>query len=134
MTRVYEVKMSPAKTAKEFFYVGIAHDPETGKRIVKFGTTNDLPRRRGEHRRHEYKQFPLYDFEYVSYVKLSQANTKRIEDDVRDTLAKILANDEAFIRNDRYILSHNDPIEIRVTIKTKTYKFFIPALDNDADL
>ena len=134
MVRVYEIKMTPAKPIKEFFYVGIAHDPETGKRIVKFGTTNDLPRRRGEHRRHEYKQFPLYDFEYVSFVKLSQANTRRIEDDVRDYLAALLLKDEAFIRNDRYILSHNDPIEIRVTIKTKTYKFFIPALDNDAEL
>ena len=72
MVRVYEIKMAPAKTEKEFFYVGIAHDPETSKRIVKFGTTNDLPRRRGEHRRHEYKQFPLHDFEYVSFVKLSR--------------------------------------------------------------
>ena len=134
MVRVYEIKMAPAKTEKEFFYVGIAHEPETSKRIVKFGTTNDLPRRRGEHRRHEYKQFPLHDFEYVSFVKLSQANTKRVEDSVRDYLAALLSSDEAFIRNDRYILSHNDPIEIRVTIKTKTYNFWIPALDNDADL
>ena len=134
MVRVYEIKMAPAKTEKEFFYVGIAHDPETGKRIVKFGTTNDLPRRRGEHRRHEYKKFPLHDCEYVSFVKLSQANTKRVEDSVRDYLASLLSSDEAFIRNDRYILSHNDPIDIRVTIKTKTYKFWIPALDNDADM
>ena len=125
MERIYCAQMEDASKEKEFFYVGIAHDPESGCRIIKFGTTNDLKRRKSEHRRKVYKNFPLHDFEYVHFIKLSHANTIRVENGVRDCLRQMIANDEMYVKNDRYVLRHNDTIVLRVKVIEKTYDFRI---------
>lgn len=129
--REYNVKMDKAKKDKEFFYVGIAHTTEEGHRIVKIGTTNNPPRRRNEHRRHTYKpaNFSLADFEYLQLIKLSAANTKRLEDCVRAQLREDMQDDEEYIQNDRFIIRHDEEIKININITPKkTYTVFIPQI------
>lgn len=127
--RTYKIEMEKATKMKEFFYIGLAH-AEDGHRIVKFGTSNDLKRRKGEHRRHKYSpaEFSLKDFEYVSFIPLSHANTIRLENSFRKQFCLMAQADEVYLKNDRFVINHNEEIvfEISVTNK-KTYTFIIPA-------
>lgn len=129
--REYTVTMEPATTDKEYFYVGIAHTQTKGYRIIKIGTTNNLSLRKKQHRAHAYSpaEYGLDDFEYVTTIQLSQANTKRLEDSVRKQLRAMMQEDEVFMRNDRFVITHNEEIIIRVQVTPrKTYTIVIPAI------
>ena len=129
--RIIEAKMAAPSKEKEWFYVGVAHDPMSQERIIKYGTTKDLNRRLGEHRRkNDYKQYPLHDMVYCGNIRVSHENTLLLEEGLRRVLRELENSDEVFIRNDRYVLKHNESVMIRVTVRKKVYEFFIPGLDN----
>lgn len=127
--RIYSCHLEAATETKEFFYIGIAHTLKEHYRIIKIGTTNDLTRRRGEHRRKsDYKNpnFSLNDFEYVQTFALAKSTTLALESSIREQLREMIEQDEVFQKNDRFIIMHNEEIQIHVTIRSKIYKIIIP--------
>ena len=79
------VKLEHGTRAKEHFYVGLYISKED-EYILKGGTTNELARRFTEHRRNnpKLKHYPAqeeYAFIPIFHVKLSQANTLKLEKD-----------------------------------------------------
>lgn len=129
--RTYNITMQPADKHKEYFYIGVAHTRTDGYRIVKIGTTNNLAVRKKQHRSHTYSpaEYGLDDFEYVQVIKLSAANTKKLEDNFRAQLRALIGQDEIFMRNDRFIITHNEEIQFNINVtERKTYTIVIPAI------
>lgn len=129
MIREYSCELIPLSEPKEYFYVGTAHTLTDGKRIVKIGTTKQPKERRYQHRAHKYSpaEYSLKDFEYVSMIQLSKANTIRLETCVRNQLQIMTEQgDVKFLANDRFVILHDDAIRISVKVHTKVYEFFIP--------
>ena len=127
--RTYSMVMEPAPEIKEFFYIGMAHTQIEHYRILKIGTTKNLQRRAGEHRRkkdYEEPNYSLTDFDYIQSFKLSKANTLLLEQSVRTQLRNMMQNDELFQANDRFVIMHDEEIRLEITIKTKTYIVTIP--------
>lgn len=108
---------------KEFLYLGY-YRAQSGKVILKIGTTSDLKRRATEHTSH-YKKIlnePIADnsvFKYLWYARLTRANTLKYEKSNRDSL-KITLKSAKYLKNDRFILS-----EIPETVEISIRKRYI---------
>ena len=81
-----KVKTSPIK---EYFYIG-TYETAEGVKVIKLGTTNNLIRREREHKKGIplLKTSPGDNFRIIWHIKLSQANTLRAENEMREELKK----------------------------------------------
>lgn len=116
------VKLEPGTRAKENFYVGLYISKED-EYILKGGTTNELARRFAEHKRNnpKLKNYPAqeeYAFIPIFHLKLSRANTLKLEDDFMEQIKALGCY--KYILNDRFLLKDDLPEFIRLTVK-KTY-------------
>lgn len=116
------VKLEPGTRKKENFYVGLYISVENDY-ILKGGTTNELARRFREHRRNnpKLKNYPAqeeYAFIPIFHIKLSQANTLKLEKDFMKQIKALGCY--KYILNDRFLLKDDLPEFIYLTVK-KTY-------------
>lgn len=116
------VKLEPRTRAKENFYMGLYISREN-EFILKGGTTNELARRFREHRRNnpKLKNYPAqeeYAFIPIFHIKLSRANTLKLEDDFMEQIKALGCY--KYILNDRFLLKDDLPEFIYLTVK-KTY-------------
>ena len=112
-----KVKVKSSKE-KESFYIGVYSSE--GVLILKIGTTNNLKRREAEHRRGicKLKNYPGSDYRTLWEIKLSKANTLKVEDQMRKKMKE--HPNLRFIANDRFAVKSEVP-EIELTVR-KTYK------------
>lgn len=116
------VKLETGTRTKENFYVGLYISKEDGY-ILKGGTTNELARRFAEHRRNnpKLKHYPAQEefaFIPIFHIKLSRANTLKLEEDFMNQIKKLGCY--KYILNDRFLLKDDLPEFIYLTVK-KTY-------------
>ena len=116
------VKLESGTRAKENFYMGLYIDKENNY-ILKGGTTNELARRFTEHRRNnpKLKHYPAQEefaFIPIFHIKLSRANTLKLEDDFMNQIKELGCY--KYILNDRFLLKDDLPEFIYLTVK-KTY-------------
>ena len=116
------VKLENGIRAKENFYVGLYISKEDGY-ILKGGTTYELARRFAEHRRNnpKLKHYPAQEefaFIPIFHIKLSRANTLKLEEDFMNQIKKLGCY--KYILNDRFLLKDDLPEFIYLTVK-KTY-------------
>lgn len=116
------VRLEPGTRAKENFYMGLYISREN-EFILKGGTTNELARRFAEHKRNnpKLKNYPAqeeYAFIPIFHLKLSRANTLKLEDDFMEQIKALGCY--KYILNDRFLLKDDLPEFIRLTVK-KTY-------------
>lgn len=114
-----EVELKKGQRAKDNFYLGFYVDTIENF-VMKFGITNELPRRWREHRKGnpQLKNHPAnedFPFDYVWSIKLSRANAIKLENDFREQ-AKALGFYKC-IQNDRIILEKELPEFIKIKIK-----------------
>lgn len=116
------VRLEPGTRAKGNFYMGLYISREN-EFILKGGTTNELARRFAEHKRNnpKLKNYPAqeeYAFIPIFHLKLSRANTLKLEDDFMEQIKALGCY--KYILNDRFLLKDDLPEFIRLTVK-KTY-------------
>lgn len=116
------VRLEPGIRKKENFYMGLYISREN-EFILKGGTTNELARRFAEHKRNnpKLKNYPAqeeYAFIPIFHLKLSRANTLKLEDDFMEQIKALGCY--KYILNDRFLLKDDLPEFIRLTVK-KTY-------------
>lgn len=116
------VKLVPGTRAKENFYMGLYISKEN-EYILKGGTTNELARRFAEHKRNNpklknYSAQEEYAFIPIFHLKLSQANTLKLEKDFMNQIKALGCY--KYILNDRFLLKDDLPEFIYLTVK-KTY-------------
>ena len=116
------VRLEPGTRKKENFYMGLYISREN-EFILKGGTTNELARRFAEHKRNnpKLKNYPAqeeYAFIQIFHLKLSRANTLKLEDDFMEQIKALGCY--KYILNDRFLLKDDLPEFIRLTVK-KTY-------------
>lgn len=108
-----EVKIKSNKI-KENFYIGIYLSENV--QVLKIGTTNNLKRREMEHKRNicKLKNYPGSDYRTIWRIKLSRANTLKIEDQMRQKMKQHPSLH--FIANDRFAIRGEIP-EIELTVR-----------------
>lgn len=100
---------------KNKYYIYFVRIGEPKERLFKIGTTNDMKRRMGEHKRYYKKDITVLGVISVT----SEYTTLRVE---KQTKEKWKQNkDWVYMRNDRFIIPE-DVKEITIKIR-KEYKF-----------
>lgn len=112
-----KVKVRSSKD-KESFYIGVYNSE--GKPVIKIGTTNNLKRREAEHKKGicKLKNYPGTDYRTLWELKLSKANTLKVEEQMRRKMKEHPSL--RFIAKDRFAIESEVP-EIELTVR-KTYK------------
>lgn len=107
--------------SKEYLYLGY-YRAQSGKVVLKIGTTSDLKRRAIEHTSH-YKKIlnePIAEgekFNYLWHTRLTHKNTLKYEKSNRNSL-KIALKSAKYLKNDRFIME-NIPESVEIIIKKR---------------
>ena len=109
--------LSAKEKQKNKYYIYFVRIGEPTERLFKIGTTNNMQRRMGEHKRY-YKK----DIEVLGVIPVtSEYTTLRVE---KQTKEKWKQNkDWEYLRNDRFIIPQN-VTEVIIKVR-KEYKFAV---------
>lgn len=103
---------------KNKYYIYFVRIGESGNRLFKIGTTNNMDRRMKEHKRY-YKQ----DVTVLGVIPVtSEYTTLRVEKQTKE-LWREIHPDWEYLRNDRFIIP-KDVKEIEIKVR-KIYRFAV---------